>query len=46
MNLGQLAQPLRVALVGGTVSPGIFDVLELLGKERTIGRLQTVIQKL
>lgn len=40
LKLGKLAQPVRVALSGGTVSPGIFEVCELLGRERTLGRLK------
>ncbi len=40
LALGKLAQPVRVALTGGTVSPGIFEVIEALGKERTLTRLQ------
>jgi len=39
LKLGKLAQPVRVALTGGTVSPGIFEVCALLGKERTLARL-------
>ena len=39
-NLGQLAQPVRVALTGGTVSPGIFEVMAVLGRERTLARLE------
>ncbi len=39
IKLGQLAQPVRVAMTGGTVSPGIFDVLEILGRERSLERL-------
>ncbi len=39
MKLGKLAQPVRVALTGTTVSPGIYDVILLLGKEETIKRL-------
>ncbi|HET9064051.1 MAG TPA: glutamate--tRNA ligase [Candidatus Binatia bacterium] len=38
-KLGKLAQPVRVALTGGTVSPGIFEVCAILGKERTLARL-------
>ncbi|MBI4223634.1 MAG: glutamate--tRNA ligase, partial [Deltaproteobacteria bacterium] len=34
-----LAQPLRTALTGTTVSPGIFEVLVILGKERVLKRL-------
>ncbi len=40
LKLGKLAQPVRVALTGKTASPGIFDVVLLLGKKRTIERLQ------
>jgi glutamyl-tRNA synthetase len=40
LKLGKLAQPVRVALTGKTASPGIFDVVLLLGKQRTIQRLK------
>ena len=40
MTLGKLAQPVRVAVTGGTVSPGIFEVLDVLGRERTLARLR------
>jgi glutamyl-tRNA synthetase len=39
-KLGDVAQPLRVALSGKTVSPGVFEVMEILGKEETLGRLK------
>jgi glutamyl-tRNA synthetase len=39
MKLGQLAQPVRVALTGGSVSPGIYEVIAVLGRERTVSRL-------
>ena len=39
LKLGKLAQPVRVALTGKTASPGIFDVVLLLGKSRTKERL-------
>jgi glutamyl-tRNA synthetase len=39
LKLGDLAQPLRAALVGGTTSPPIFEVLEVLGREESLGRL-------
>jgi glutamyl-tRNA synthetase len=42
-NLGQIAQPVRVALTGGTVSPGIFEVMTVLGKERTLARLDRAL---
>lgn len=43
VKLGQLAQPVRVALTGKTVSPGIYEVIMLLGKERTLARLKNAI---
>ena len=43
LKLGKLAQPVRVALTGGTVSPGIFDVLEVMGKEKTIKRIEAAV---
>jgi len=39
LKLGKLAQPLRAALTGTTTSPGIFDVLVLLGKEESLARI-------
>jgi glutamyl-tRNA synthetase len=39
LKLGAVAQPLRVALTGRTTSPGIFDVLAVLGREECLGRL-------
>ncbi len=39
LKLGKVAPALRAALTGTTVSPGIFDVLEILGKTETIGRI-------
>ncbi|MCF8467959.1 MAG: glutamate--tRNA ligase [Sneathiella sp.] len=40
IKLGKIAQPLRAALTGSTVSPGIFDVLDVLGREQSIGRIR------
>ena len=39
VKLGKLAQPLRAALTGRTTSPGIFDVLVLLGKDESLARI-------
>jgi glutamyl-tRNA synthetase len=39
LKLGAVAQPLRVALTGRTTSPGIFDVLAVLGREECLSRL-------
>jgi glutamyl-tRNA synthetase len=39
VKLGSVAQPLRAALTGRATSPGIFDVLALLGREESLGRI-------
>jgi len=43
LKLGQLAQPVRVALTGGTVSPGIYEVIAVLGARRTVERLNRAV---
>jgi glutamyl-tRNA synthetase len=43
LKLGRLAQPVRVALTGSTASPGIFEVAELLGRRRTLNRLEQAL---
>lgn len=43
---GKIFQPLRVALTGQTVSPGIFDVLRFVGRERSLKRLDAAIDYL
>jgi glutamyl-tRNA synthetase len=43
LKLGQLAQPVRVAITGGTVSPGIYEVIAVLGRERTVDRLRSAV---
>ncbi len=45
LKMGQLAQPVRVALTGRTASPGLFEVMELLGRERTLLRLRKGIER-
>jgi len=45
LKMGQLAQPVRVALTGRTASPGLFEVMELLGRERTLARLRKGIEQ-
>ena len=45
MKMGQLAQPVRVALTGRTASPGLFEVMEVLGRERTLFRLRKGIER-
>ncbi len=43
LKMGKVAQPVRVALTGGTVSPGIYDVLDILGRDRSLARLKKAI---
>jgi len=43
LKLGKIAQPVRVALTGKTVSPGIFEILNVLGKEKSLGRLKQAV---
>jgi glutamyl-tRNA synthetase len=45
LPMGKLAQPVRVALTGSTVSPGIHEVIAVLGKERTLQRLRSALQR-
>jgi glutamyl-tRNA synthetase len=45
VKMGQLAQPVRVALTGRTASPGLFDVMEVLGRDRTLFRLRRGIDR-
>ena len=40
LGLGKIAQPLRAALTGRTTSPGIFDVLTVLGREESLARIR------
>jgi glutamyl-tRNA synthetase len=46
LSMGKLAQPVRVALTGSTVSPGIHEVIAVLGKERTLRRLRSARERL
>lgn len=45
MKMGQLAQPVRVALTGRAASPGLFEVMDVLGRERTLLRLRKGIER-
>lgn len=40
LKLGKVAQPLRAALTGRATSPGVFDVLVVLGREESLGRIK------
>ena len=43
VKLGQVAQPLRAALTGSLETPGLFEILALLGKERALRRLERAL---
>jgi glutamyl-tRNA synthetase len=43
VKLGQIAQPLRAALTGSTTSPGIFEVMEILGRSECLDRLSDAV---
>ena len=45
-NVGKIAQPLRVAVCGGTVSPPIFDTLAILGKASSLRRIDRCLESL
>jgi glutamyl-tRNA synthetase len=45
IKMGQLAQPVRVALTGRSASPGLFEVMEVLGRERVLWRLQQGVKR-
>lgn len=46
LPMGKLAQPVRVAVTGGAVSPGIYETLAVLGKPRAVGRIAEAIHHL
>ncbi|HET9015629.1 MAG TPA: glutamate--tRNA ligase [Thermomicrobiaceae bacterium] len=46
LSAGQLFMPIRVAVTGRTVSPGLFETLRVLGRDRALARLDAAIAKL
>ncbi len=44
LKLGKIAQPVRVALTGKTASPGIFEIVSILGPQRVISRLEKAVR--
>ncbi len=46
LKMGKFAQPLRVALTGRTFSPGIYEVMEILGRERTVRRIEQALHRI
>ena len=45
LKFGKIAQPLRAALSGSTASPGIFEVMVVLGQDETVARLDDILTK-
>jgi glutamyl-tRNA synthetase len=43
IKLGDIAQSLRVALTGSGVSPGLFEVMEVLGREKVLSRIERAL---
>ena len=43
LKLGKIAQPVRVALTGRSASPGIFEIVSIIGRESVLRRLQQAI---
>lgn len=46
IGAGKILQPLRVAISGGSVSPGIFESLDALGRERSLDRIERALERL
>ncbi|MBI9088521.1 MAG: glutamate--tRNA ligase [Desulfobacterium sp.] len=46
LKFGKIAQPLRVALTGKTVSPGIFEMILALGQEKTVARIKAAVKRI
>ena len=44
LKLGKIAQPVRLALTGKTASPGIFEIIEIIGKDRVLSRIKDAIK--
>ena len=44
LGMGKVAQPLRVAVTGTTISPAIYDTLEILGRDRTLARIDRCLK--
>jgi len=44
LKLGKIAQPVRLALTGKTASPGIFEIIQIIGKDRVLSRIKDAIK--
>jgi len=46
IKLVALAQPIRIALTGGSASPGVFELLEVIGKDKSVERLKNLLKNI
>jgi glutamyl-tRNA synthetase len=46
IGMGKVMQPLRLSVVGALKGPHLFDIIEIIGKEETIRRIETALTKL
>lgn len=46
LNLGAIFNSIRISLVGDSLGPGIFDIMEIIGKEESISRIKTAAEKI
>ncbi|MDD2984885.1 glutamate--tRNA ligase [Flavobacterium sp.] len=46
IGMGKVMQPLRLSLVGALKGPHLFDIIEMIGKEETVNRMQNAIDRL
>ncbi|MDD5095830.1 MAG: glutamate--tRNA ligase, partial [Dehalococcoidia bacterium] len=46
LKAGQLFSPIRIACTGRTASPGLFETMTVLGKERCLARIRSAINRL
>ena len=46
VKLGQIAQPMRAAMTGAAQSPGLFDVMAVLGRNETLGRIDDALARM
>jgi len=46
LKLAEVAQPVRIALTGGTASPGLFEIMAILGKEQVLKRIRRAVESM
>ena len=46
LKFGKIAQPVRFAITGGTASPGLYEVISLLGREKTVKRIRKALEEI